>query len=75
MRPCPSCGRRIQDAAPRCHYCNAAVPHVSRAARTSGESSFASDYRPPPAVPLSVRLMAVVVLLVVGLIVAFLYGR
>ena len=33
MRPCPACGRKIQDAAQHCHYCGAVAPPPPKTGR------------------------------------------
>jgi uncharacterized membrane protein YvbJ len=67
MRPCPACGRKIQDAAQKCHYCGAPAPHPPRPGRAAPPALAEVERRPPPRIA-PVFLIGAVVAVVIGLI-------
>jgi hypothetical protein len=73
MKPCPSCRRRIQDAASKCHYCGAIVrtpPALSGAeGRAEGEHQrkVPPDADPPPRI-YAFRFTIAIVMIVAALV-------
>ena len=65
MKPCPSCNRRVQDAALKCHYCGAIV-RVPRG-ETPKDAPPAQPARPEVTRGARVTGIFIVVLIVVAL--------
>ena len=65
MKPCPSCGRRVQDAALKCHYCGAIV----RAPRVENPTPAPTSPPAQPQVTRGARITGtlIIVLIVIGL--------
>jgi hypothetical protein len=70
VRPCPACGRKIQDAAPRCHFCHATVPHVQRTPREE-PARVARQTEPIKRRGSTALMVGIVVAVVLGALVAF----
>lgn len=71
MKPCPSCSRRIQDAASKCHYCGTVV----RAPKSTSESHKAEPAPPratPPARGLPLPFRIAIAILAFGAAMAWL---
>ena len=72
MKPCPSCRKRIQDAASKCHYCGTVVrpPRTPNAAEADKPASPARQDPPDRSVPLAFRIA--IAILVFGAAMAWL---
>ena len=69
MRPCPACARKVQDAAQKCHYCGAAIPHAPRADRLVPKTLVTPT--PARSLGFTAALIGAIVALLVGLIIMF----
>jgi hypothetical protein len=56
MRPCPSCARRIQDAATKCHYCGAVVRAPRTVEQPTSEPAHPRKTRAAERLPLPFRI-------------------
>lgn len=72
MRPCPSCRKRIQDAASKCHYCGTVVrpPRDANANAQDKPAPHAREQTPSRGLPLPFRIA--IAILVFGAAMAWL---
>ena len=72
MKPCPACGRRIQDAASKCHYCGVVVrpPRAEGSHELARPKSHAREQRRSRGLPLAFRIA--IAILVFGAAMAWL---
>jgi hypothetical protein len=68
MRPCPACGRKIQDAAQHCHYCHAVVAPARRPDRPSPSAiSPAAEQAPKSRVGAALFIVLLIAVVVAAL--------
>ena len=66
MKPCPSCARRIQDAATKCHYCGAVVRPPRALSEIEGRSDTpAPAQRARPQVTKGARTTGTIIVLLI----------
>jgi hypothetical protein len=67
MKPCPSCARRIQDAASKCHYCGAIVRPPRAAGTNQTDKPAPPAQKEGPAVPMAFRIAIAILVFGAGM--------